>query len=303
MSTLPSRIATLALTLAFAAGAAHAGTFQRQVAADPHGEVDVSNVAGSIVITGWDKPSVSVSADLPGDTQRVKVTGGRGRTRVCVTYNGGGCDSAGGSGHESPVRLQLYVPSGSEIEASGVSAGITSHGITGAQHLHTVSGDIEGDLGSGNDEVKSVSGDIRLRGSGQPGTLRVSTVSGDLGVSRVAGELDARTVDGKLTAELSPAHGVWLNTTSGSIHLSARLARGGTIDSHTVSGDQKLDVTAPAGYAYAAKTFSGDIEDCFGQPSDHSRYGPGDRLDGTRGGGNGQVRIQSLSGDISLCDH
>lgn len=302
MSTSNSRIATLTLALALAAGAAHAGTFQRQVSADPHGEVDISNVAGSIEITGWDRPSVSVTADVSGGTERVKVTGGQGRTRVSVAYDSRGRDGAGSSGEDSPVRLEVHVPAGSEIDASAVNAEITSHGIAGSQHLHTVSGDIVADLGSGNDEVKSVSGDIRLQGSGADGALHVSTVSGNLTVTRAAGELEARTVNGKLSAELSPARIARLNTTSGAIELNAHLAKGGSIEAETVSGSAKIDVAAPGGYAYDANSFSGNIEDCFGQQSNRSQYGPGNRLDGTRGAGGGEVRIRSLSGDISLCD-
>lgn len=302
MNAFFSRTAILTLTLAFAAGAAHAADFQQQVAADPRGEVDVSSIAGDIVITGWDNPSVSVSADLPSGSQRVKVTSADGRTVVSVTCNSGNCNSPG-SHYDKSVRLELHVPRGSDIEASGVSADITSHGVTGHQHLHTVSGDIEADLGSGNDEVKSLSGNIRLRGNGQDGTLQVSTVSGDLTVTNVAGELEARTVDGDLRAGLSSARIARLNSTSGSIELNADLATGGTIEIETTSGREKINVAAPAGYAYEASTFSGDIDNCFGQQSDRSQYGPGTRLDGTRGTGNGHVRIRSLSGDISLCDH
>lgn len=302
MKSFPSRIAILSLSLTLAVTAAHATTFQRQVAADPQGEIDVSNVAGSIVIDGWDKPVVSVTADLPTGSERVEVTRAHGRTRVCVTYGSGSCDSPGWFHGSRRVRLELHVPAGSEIRASGVSASITSRGISGTQHLHTVSGDIDAELGSGNDDVKSVSGSIRLHGSGQDGTLLVSTVSGDLSAKNVAGDLQARTVNGRLSAAVSPARSARLNTTSGDIDLSARLARGGTIDTETVSGNQKIDVAAPGGYSYEARSFSGSIEDCFGQSPDRNHYGPGSRLEGTRGAGHGHVRIRSLSGDVSLCD-
>lgn len=296
-------MAILAASLALAAGAAHAGNFQRQVTADPRGEVDVSNISGSIVISGWDRPEVSVTADLPSDSQSVKVITGQGRTRVCVTYGGSdGCNSTGWFGGGRSVRLEIQVPRQSQLDVSAVSADITSSGVSGTQRLHTVSGDIDAELGSGNDEVDSVSGTVKLRGSGEDGTLHVASVSGDLSVINVAGELEARTVNGTLTASLSPARLVRLNTTSGDIHLSATLASGGTIETETVSGDQKLAVSAAAGYSYQAKTFSGDIDDCFGQRSERSEYGPGNHLDGTRGAGGGQVRSQSLSGDISLCD-
>src|SRR5690348_10128129 len=168
MSTSYFRMAIVATSLAVAAGAAHASTFQQQIAADARGEVDISNIAGSIVVSGWDRPTVSVTADLSGDTQRVRVTGGNGRTSVCVVYNGSNdCNSPGGFGERSSVRLEVHVPRGSELDVSGVSADITSRSVEGSQHLHTVSGDIDAELGSGNDEVTSVSGTIKLQGSGQ----------------------------------------------------------------------------------------------------------------------------------------
>ena len=306
MSTSILRMTILAASLALAGEAAHASTFQQQVAADPHGEVDVSNISGRIVITGWDNSTVAVTADLPGGSQRVKVTGGHGRTNVCVVYNdSNSCNSSGSGwfGEHGSVRLEVHVPRGSQLEASGVSAEIRSDGVVGSQHLHTVSGDIDAQLGSGDDEVNSVSGTIVLRGSGKDGTLSVTSVSGDLSVTNAAGSREARTVNGTLRATLTTARLVRLNTTSGNIGLSAHLAAGGTVETETVSGDQKLNVSAPGGYSYEARAFSGDIEDCFGQDPDKSEYGPGSHLTGTRGGGDGHIRIKSLSGDVSLCDH
>ena len=303
MSTSPIRIAILAASLALAGEAAHASNFQQQVAADPRGEVDVSNVAGSIVITGWEQPTVSVTADVPDDAQRVHVKAGHGRTVVCVSYNeSNDCNGPGGFGARGSVRLEVHVPRGSELDVSAVSADIKSHGVAGSQHLHSVSGDIDADLGSGDDEVNSVSGTISLHGSGHDGTLHVGNVSGDVTVTDAAGELEARTVNGTLRAELAPARHARLNTTSGNIDLKARLEGNGSIETETVSGDAKLDVSAPAGYSYEAKSFSGDIRNCFGQRADESRYGPGSRLSGTRGAGTGHVRMQSLSGSMSLCD-
>jgi Putative adhesin len=303
MSRFPYPITIMVAALVLAAGAAQAENFHQQVAADPRGEVDVSNISGSVVITAWDRPEVSVSADLSSDSQRVKILTGGGHTRVCVAYgDSNGCNSSGYSGDGGSVRLEIQVPRQSELDVSAVSADINSSGVAGTQRLQTVSGDINAELGSGNDEVNSVSGAVILHGNAQDGTLHAGSVSGDLRITNVAGELDARTVNGSLTAELSVARQVQLHTTSGDIELSAALASGGTIETETVSGHQGLNVSGPAGYTYEAKTFSGDIKNCFGQRSERSEYGPGDRLEGTRGGGAGHVRMQSMSGDVSLCD-
>lgn len=303
MRTSILRLAIPLTSLVLAAAAVHAGDFQQQVAADPRGEVDVSNISGEIVISGWNQSAVSVIADLPGDTQRVRVLSGHGRTTVCVAYNGSdSCNSPGFFHDRSSVHLEVHVPRGSELDVSSVSADITSSGVAGSQRLHTVSGDIEAELGSGDDDINSVSGDIKLHGTGQDGALHVASVSGDVIVTNAAGELDARTVNGRLSAGLSSARLVRLNTTSGDTDFSGRLSSGGSIETETVSGDQKIDVSASGGYSFEVSTFSGDIKDCFGQEPVRSEYGPGSHLDGTRGGGNGHIRVHSLSGDVSLCD-
>ncbi len=298
MRTFPLALAAIAGTLAF--GTAQARTVQQQVAASPRGKVDVSNVAGRIEITGWDKPQVAVSADLASDSQHLEVKSEGGRTSIHITRGSGEWFGGGGGA----TRLEVHVPRESELSASGVSADITSRGVMGAQHLQSVSGGIDAELGSGNNEVKSVSGEIHLKGSGSVGALHVTSVSGEVSASDIAGDLEATTISGRLDARLVSARSVRLHTTSGEIGLTAHLDRGGSIESETVSGEQRIAASAAGGYQYEVSTFSGDIEDCFGQRAERtSQYGPGRRLDGTRAGGDGRIRIKSLSGDISLCDH
>jgi hypothetical protein len=292
-------VALAALAASFAVGTARARTIQQQVAADPRGEVDVSNVAGKIEITGWDKPQVAVTGDLAEDSQQLEVKSDAGRTSIRVTHGAPRWFGDGGA------RLEVHVPRESELNASAVSADIASHGIAGAQRLQSVSGAIDAELGSGNNEVKSVSGEIRLRGSGRgAASLHVTSVSGGVIVKNLTGDLEATTISGELEAQIVSARFVRLHTTSGEIKLTAGLDHGSTIEAGTVSGDERIAANAAGGYQYEVRTFSGDIDDCFGQRAERtSEYGPGRRLAGTRGGGDGRVRINSLSGDISLCDH
>lgn len=302
MSTSLSRIALLGASLALAANIAYATTFHRQIAASPHGEVRISNVAGSIVIRGWNKPAVSVTARLTSTRQRVMLRQRDGRIRIRITDGSRHCGWWSCSGR-ARARLEVFVPQDSEVHAAGVSAHITSRALAGVQHLSTVSGAIDAELGSSDDVMKSVSGSIRLGGSGRDGTLRVSTVSGDLTATNLAGSLVARTVNGRLTAQIVSAHSVRLHSVSGPIELNAHLAPGGRIESKTISGHQAITVIGLAGYAYEAKSFRGHIADCFGEHPKHPRFGPGSRLEGTLGAGHGRVRLKSLSGGISLCDH
>lgn len=296
MRTFPLTLAAVAAS--FALGTAQARTVEQQVAAGPRGEVDVSDVSGQIEITGWDKPLVAVSADIDNDSQNLEVHSSSGRTSIRITrgtrrWFGGG-----------DVRLVVHVPRESEVDVSGVSAGIVSRAVVGTQRLQTVSGDIDAELGSGNDEAKTVSGTIHLKGTGGPGSLRATSVSGEVSITNTAGDLEASTISGRLNAQLASARSVRLHTTSGEVELTARLDRGATVETETISGEQRIAASAAAGYQFEVRSFSGDIDDCFGQRSERtSEYGPGTRLNGTRGGGDGRVRIKSLSGSISLCDH
>ena len=295
-------LALAAIAASFAFGTAQARTVEKQVSADPHGKVEVNTVSGHIVITGWDQPQVAVTADLESDSQQLEVKSEGGRTSIRITRGSPGWFGGGGG-----ARLEVRVPRGSEVNASAVSADIISRGVAGAQNLHSVSGGIDAELGAGNNEVKTVSGAIHLKGSGGSGgsgSLHVTSVSGEVTVANLAGDLEASTISGDLEAQLGSTRSVRLHTTSGELHLNARLDRGGSVETETVSGEQRIAASAAGGFQYEVSSFSGDIDDCFGQRAERtSQYGPGRRLDGTRGSGDGRVRIKSLSGDISLCDH
>src|SRR5438874_190721 len=175
-----------AMTVLFASAAACASadkTFERQVPAEAHGVVDISNVSGTVVVSGWDRPEVSVRAELGEGVERVDVSTDHGRTTVKVVLPH--------SGHGGEADLHVQIPKDSELAVSAVSADVATAGVTGAQRLNTVSGDITAELGGSDLELKSVSGNVKLKGHGQPARLHVSTVSGD-----GAGHLRLKTMSG-----------------------------------------------------------------------------------------------------------
>jgi hypothetical protein len=273
-------------------------TFEREVPAQAHGVVEISNVNGTIDVTGWDRAAVGVKAELAPDVDHVEVTSSGDRSVVRVQLRPHSHDW----GHEE-THLRVQVPKDSSLEVSGVSANITSVGVTGAQRLKTVSGDITAEIGGSDIEVKSVSGSLKLRGKGQPAKLHVSTVSGDLELKHAAGDLEATTVSGEATVELDPARSVRLRSTSGDLTFEGRLLRGADFDAQTVSGDLKVRAGSEDGFQFEAASVTGDISDCFNVQAERtSEYGPGRKLNGSRGGGSGHVRLKTMSGEIELCD-
>ena len=83
---LVSRLAAAMIVLFASAAACASGdkSFERQVPAQARGVVDISNVSGTVVVTGWDRPEVSVRAELDEGVERVDVSTDHGRTSIKV---------------------------------------------------------------------------------------------------------------------------------------------------------------------------------------------------------------------------
>ena len=295
---IASRLSVVLLLLAASAAATASSdkTFDRQAPAQPRGVVEISNVTGTIEVSGWDRSEVSVHADLDTGVERVDLTGEGARTTIKVIL-------PHASSHGGEARLQVKIPKNSELDVSAVNADVSTTGVLGVQHLSAVSGNISAELAAADVELKTVSGDLRLKGHGQPARLHVSTVSGDIHLEHGAGDLEASTVNGTVIVSLDSARGVRARTTSGDLRFEGKLTRGASFEASTVSGDLNVRASAEGGYAYEVSSFSGDITDCFNVSPEHaSKYAPGSRLEGARGEGAGHVRLKTMSGDIQLCD-
>ena len=289
--------ATVMASLSAAGVAVHAQErqFDQQTVADAHGIVEISNFAGTVDVSGWDQPQVSVHADIPQGADKVKISSDRGRTTITVQFPNFSFDANG-------VRLKVRVPRASEVDVTGVSADVSTTELSGVQRLKSVSGSIRADIAQADVEAKTVSGDVMLRGQGKPGELHLTTISGSIHLDHGAGDVEANTTSGDIRMHIDQGRSVRLRTINGDVHLNGSLVKDADVDAQTVSGDVKMHAAAEMGYEYEVTTFSGDIGNCFSVEADKSRHGPGQRLSGTLGKGNAHVRIKTMNGDIQLCD-
>jgi hypothetical protein len=270
--------------------------------AEAAGQVEIQNVAGRVEVVGWDKSEVAVSGTLVGDVERVDITSAGPRTTVRVVLPESHGGSFGWHGGGGEANLVVHVPAHSGLTATLVSADVSVTGVAGNQELHTVSGDV---TTSAQHEVRvnTVSGDVHLTAGAESRLLEISTVSGDLIVSGGGGELTVKTVsgDGTLTVgALSRAH---VKTVSGDFSITAELATDGRLEAESVSGDLRITFVGgvpPA--AFDLQSFSGDLSTCFGRKAAHEGYGPGSRLSFQEGAGSARVRVDTKSGDVTLCD-
>src|SRR5512145_1178159 len=77
----------LALGLAGVAATAAADDstpINKRAAADPAGQVEVSNTSGSVIVTGWDRREVEVTGELGEGSERLEFTTSGKLTRIKV---------------------------------------------------------------------------------------------------------------------------------------------------------------------------------------------------------------------------
>jgi hypothetical protein len=295
LRAVPAALAALA-TAAIAPAAVAGTPISEHAAATPNGQVEISNTAGSVVVTGWGRNEVEVTGELGGGAERLEFAAADGITRIKVIY-------PKQSHHGGSTDLIVKVPSSSSVSVNTVSADIRAEGLTGSQRLQSVSGNIDSVAAAEDVECKSVSGDVRIAGSGKKGMLTVTTVSGNATVSNVAGEVNGNTVSGDLQIAMNDASRSRLRSTSGDVGLKGKLASDARLDFESISGDVTLDLAGPVGADFDVSSFNGDINNCFGpQPVRTSEYAPGQELRFREGSGAARVRIKTLNGDISVCN-
>ena len=132
--TVARSIALLVATLPLVA---LAGTpIDKRTTADPAGTVEISNTAGSVLVTGWDRNEVEVTGELGKGTERLEFTKSDKITRIKVVL-------PNRSSNVDDTDLVVKVPAGSQVSINTVSADIGVQAVRGTQRLQSVSGDLQ----------------------------------------------------------------------------------------------------------------------------------------------------------------
>jgi hypothetical protein len=299
-SSLVALVATLSGPLALAGS----HDVDEHRSADPKGQVEIINVGGNVDVIGWDRPEIEVAGSLGSDADKLDIGSVGNRTTIRVLDS----DSDSDDQHwRIRVRLRheailsVHVPRGSSLSASLVTANLSVRDLQGNQELQTVSGNVT-TTAVHDARIHTVSGDIHLNAGPESRLLELGTVSGDLDVDGGHGDISVNTVSGEGKLSLGAITHASIKSVSGNYQIRAALAGQGLLEGQSVSGDFTIDFTGgpPAG-EYELHTFSGDLKTCFGQKATHENYGPGSRLSFRQGDGGAQVRIDTHSGDVSLC--
>jgi DUF4097 and DUF4098 domain-containing protein YvlB len=290
---LPGLLVSALVPFAAANGAA---PFDRTVDADARGTVDVHNIAGSVEIKGWERPSVHVSGTLGDNVERVDVRRDGSRVMVEVVMRDGSRSRS-----SEGTRLTIEAPRASTLEVSTVSANISAREIEGEQRLSSVSGTIDAEAFASDVNVSSVSGGVTVHGHGSAGLTRVRSISGQVRLTDVAGQVEAQAVSGSVEVASNQLERATLNSISGRITLSGALGEHARADLTTTSGSLNMTFAGTAAAEYDLTTFSGSIDPCFGPPVSEPRNGSERQHRFREGDSDARVRANTMSGSITLC--
>lgn len=287
--------AVLSMALLITAQQAGAEEVSKTLAADARGEVEITNVSGTVEVSTWDRAEVQVDADLGGSVERLDVRRDGSRTIVKVVLPRSGRSSGSSD-------LVVKIPRDSGLAITTVSAEQRITGVRGAQRLQAVSGDIETEFGPGDVELKTVSGNILARGRDSKGLVRATSISGDLRISDAGPELELNTVSGDMNVTLDRLVRGRIKTTNGDLDLTAALTDETRLEAEAINGDLRFHLRGKINAEFDIETFNGDIDNCFGPEPRRSReYGPGNELRFTEGKGDARVHIKTLNGGVMLC--
>ena len=283
-----------ALILAVA-GAAWAGQPVNETRpVTPGTEIEIENLAGSLVIEGWDRDFLEVTGTLGDGVERLDIESDDEEISIEVVF-----DEDFHGKHVDPTDLSIRLPRGAGLSVETVSASISVAGMRGDLELESVSGVIEVAGMPASLDAESVSGKVQVDVA--PPGAELASVSGNVHVANAQGELEAASVSGSIVIEGGTIDGGDFETVSGNITCKAVPSGNGDIDMETMSGAITLVVDPGMAAYYEISTFSGSIKNAIGPEAERtSRHTAGKELSFNTGSGGPRISMTSFSGSVKL---
>jgi DUF4097 and DUF4098 domain-containing protein YvlB len=297
--SIRNALLSAAIFAAIAGPASAAQELTKRATVLPDATIEVSNVQGSVDVTAWDRNEVELVAELESDKDELEFEATDRHVRIEVDRPHGRYGNSDGE----EAMLTLRVPKGARLIIDTVSANITIEGVRGEQSLESVSGTVETKAFDAPVSLSSVSGDVTVTGNGGKAAVTTENVSGSVTATGLSGSYQGEVVSGNINATVAAAEHLSISSVSGDIEVRADLAPTARVTMESISGTITMTAKPPVSADFDIESFSGDIENCFGQKArDTSKYTPGSELSFTQGSGGARVEIQTLSGEISICD-
>ncbi|MEO8802370.1 MAG: DUF4097 family beta strand repeat-containing protein [Rudaea sp.] len=261
--------------------------------------IEIENVRGSVVITGWDRAEVELGGSLGGGS-KLEISSASQQLKLQVVSESSSW--FGGNGPKHASDLILHVPQSARLDLHVISADAKVNGLAGASlKVAGVSGKLDIDSAAADIDVTSVSGDIALSVPTAAVTTRVhiQSVSGDIGAKGLSGRIKLETVSGNLDLTDARVQELETGSVSGDARISVALLPQARLHLESMSGDIHAQLPTILSAHIDASTFSGNVGSDYGSVA-NKRHGPGSSLKANLGAGDAQISVQTFSGDIEL---
>src|ERR1044072_3562915 len=234
---------------------------ERRAEAEPRAVVSLCVNSGDVIVRGWDRAEVRARAEGEG-TLRLLTPNVRPARVVEVLVSEEKDVELDSGDCGSNQTIEVTVPRGATVESETRSGHVEVADVAEAR-VKVLSGDVDVRRVSRSVEVSCLSGDVWV--SASTGPVRAISLSGDVEARNVrtvsAGDyFEAKSQSGDVTIE-GIGHGhVTGSAISGQILYTGALARGGSYDFRTISGDVTMELPANASFNLHAKVVvSGEI--------------------------------------------
>jgi hypothetical protein len=254
------------------------------------GAVRISNLVGSVHVTGWDRDSVALRATVAKGDKLFMGGGPAGIKLFIVPMN----DRNPGS-----TRLDVMVPARAKLWVKTATAEIEVTGVTGELDLYVVGGTIRVNGDPAELNAEAIDGDIHVTGS--PGWLRAKSASGEVTLKGGSRDVAVSTVSGAIAIDGGKFERAKIGTVTGAIRFNGDIEKGAAIDFDSHSG--ALDITIPrkTGADFDISSIAGTITNDlnYSKPG-KGRYGRGSELVMTNSSGGARVTVRSFKGPVTL---
>ena len=268
----------------------------KQLDADPSGEVVINVVRGAVTVVGWDQAAVHVKGERDEKSEEFIFAREGNVIRISDELK-----SRRSGGDANGTQITVQVPRNSSVELESVSANQDVREINGVVRLDSVSGEINAAGLERSANLASVSGDIRLHGGS--GEVRVDSVSGNIKMEINAQRLQAESVSGDVEVEnAGMLQRLDASTVSGNLLIRTALAPEAEADLESVSGNVDLLLRGELNVRFNLETGpGGDIENELSdlQP-ERERYTGAESLELRVGQGGADVDASVISGTITI---
>lgn len=279
-------------------------------------QVSIESMRGEVHIVGWDKAQMSVSGELDDEAKGYTFESEDGFTVFKVkmpkrTKKRGWNNSKGSD-------LTIKLPKGANVRFESVNGNVSVKDVMGGSKIHTVNGNIEAESLAKRIKLDTVNGNIaadkldgkiqlttvngRLKDINSKGTVSYNAVNGDITSRTAAAKVSAESVNGAIDLTLQTTEELEVSTVNGDVDAVVKLSDDGQVSITTVSGSARLKLSGNIGGRYRLNSHAGgSIRNKLTEDRvKKQKYGPGRSLKFRLNGGDGNIEMTSVSGNLSI---